>query len=124
VSLNPPRECSTSLTFDAAEILRRFGGDEALFAEIIHEFLGSLPELRASVVDAVEMLDAPALMRAGHRLRGALLEIAALPAAELARQIESSGRGADVQRGVELWSKLSPLLDALAAELHVQTAKS
>lgn len=104
-------------------MLRRFGGDHALFAEVIDEFVGSLPELRASVQHAVEALDAPALRRAGHRLRGALLEIAALPAAELAHQLETSGRHADVLRSVELWSRLSPLLTALAAELDERRAK-
>jgi len=101
-------------------MLRRFGGDDALFAEVIQAFRGSLPELHASVQHAVEALEAPALMRASHRLRGALLEIAARPAAELAQQIETSARGADVRRGVELWAQLSPLLEALAAELHAR----
>ncbi len=98
-------------------MLRRFGGDDSLLAEVLEELSRNLPELRARVSDAIEARDAPALTAAAHRLRGALLEIAALPAADLARQLEASGGQPDGQRSAELWSELSPLLSALAADL-------
>jgi HPt (histidine-containing phosphotransfer) domain-containing protein len=98
-------------------MLRRFGGDDALLADVLAEFSRGLPELGAGVGDAIAARDAPALIVAAHRLRGALLEIGAFPAADLARQLEMSGGQQDVQRRVELWSGLSPLLAALAADL-------
>jgi hypothetical protein len=104
-------------------MLRRFGGDRAVFEEVIGEFLGSLPELSARVQRAVETRDAHALIGAGHRLRGALLEVAAFPAADLARQLEASASLADPARGVELWNVLSPLLAELSADLDEHTVK-
>jgi HPt (histidine-containing phosphotransfer) domain-containing protein len=98
-------------------MLRRFGGDDALLADVLTEFSMSLPELGAGVGDAIGARDGPALIAAAHRLRGALLEIGALPAADLAYQLEASGGQADQQRRVELWSGISPLLAALAADL-------
>jgi HPt (histidine-containing phosphotransfer) domain-containing protein len=104
-------------------MLRRFGGDRAVLEEVIGEFLGSLPELSARMQRAVETKNADALMGAGHRLRGALPEVAAFPAADLARQLETSGSHADPERGSELWSALSPLLSVLAADLDGHTVK-
>jgi HPt (histidine-containing phosphotransfer) domain-containing protein len=104
-------------------MLRRFGGDREVFEEVIGAFLRSLPELSARVQRAVETQDTHALAAAGHRLRGALLEVAAFPAAELARQLEASVSHADPARGVELWAALSPLLSVLAADLDEHTIK-
>lgn len=102
-------------------MLRRFSGDEGLLAEVLAEFSTNLPELRARVVDAIEARDAPALTTAAHRLRGALLEIAAFPAADLARRLEASGEAPDLQGCAELWSGLSALLAALAVDLGAWT---
>lgn len=102
---------------------RRFEGDEELLAEVIREFLTSLPEASAGVRDAIQSQDAPALMVAAHRLCGALLEVAAFPAAELARQIETSAGHADMHGGVELWSGLSALLAALTVDLAAQASQ-
>jgi HPt (histidine-containing phosphotransfer) domain-containing protein len=123
VSLHSRHERAASLAFDLPAMLRRFGGDEELIAEVIRELSGNLPELSASVRDAIEGRDAPALTVAAHRLCGALLEVAAFRTADLARQIETSAGRADVQGCAELWSGLSPLLATLAIDLEAQTSR-
>jgi HPt (histidine-containing phosphotransfer) domain-containing protein len=103
-------------------MLRRFGGDDGLLAEVLAEFSRNLPDSRACVNEAIKSGDAPALTVAAHRLRGALLEIAAFPSADLAQQLEACGH-TDMQSSVELWSELLPLLSMLALDLDAWTPR-
>jgi two-component system, sensor histidine kinase and response regulator len=76
--------------FDRARALRQIGGDEGLLDELIGVFMGDVDRRRDALRTAVAGDDGMLLARTTHALRGALLILAALPAAEIAREIEES----------------------------------
>jgi HPt (histidine-containing phosphotransfer) domain-containing protein len=78
---------------DIADMRRRLVDDEELIRDVARAFLEALPGLRDDVQRARECEDAAAARRAVHRLKGALLDVAAVPAAQLADQIERDGVG-------------------------------
>jgi HPt (histidine-containing phosphotransfer) domain-containing protein len=95
---------------DIAEMRRRLGADDELIRDIAATFLVALAPLRAQLAEAAAREDLTALRRGAHALRGALLDVAALHAADLAWQIEVADGGAADQL-----ARLSGLLDAVAA---------
>jgi len=98
-----------SIVIDLAAMRRRLGSDDELIREILAGFLVALPPLRAQLEAAATKCDQKVRARAAHALRGALLDIAALPAAELARRIEFASDDC-----AELLASLSTQLDAIA----------
>ncbi|HTE53426.1 MAG TPA: response regulator [Kofleriaceae bacterium] len=79
--------------FDRNQFLARIGGDEALFGDLIGGFLDDLPARLAAIDRALKGHDGPALASVAHRLCGALLSLAAEPAADAARALERGAGG-------------------------------
>ncbi len=95
-------------------------GDAQMVADIVGIFLlhceGQLDELRRAAAAA----DAEGLTRAGHKLKGGLLTIAATEAAAAARALEVAGREQDTGAAPQLlerldgaFARLLPALEAL-----------
>lgn len=78
--------------FARAEVLRRLGGDSALLTEIAELFQRERAALGADLRRALEARDPSAVERRAHRLRSALLNLAAGPAAQAALRLEDCGR--------------------------------
>jgi HPt (histidine-containing phosphotransfer) domain-containing protein len=106
-------ETGKGAVIDVQEMRRRFGGDDELVREIAREVLTALPSLRAELGEAAAKGDLVELVRVTHRLRGTLLEVAALSAAELAHCIEHAPGSA-----AESMSPLSTLLDSISTALN------
>jgi HPt (histidine-containing phosphotransfer) domain-containing protein len=92
-STTPRSPSDLTTAIDIAEMRCRLANDSELISDVARSFLATLPELRADLVRAHDGNDAPALRRAAHKLKGALLEVSARRAAELAEQIEHAGVG-------------------------------
>jgi HPt (histidine-containing phosphotransfer) domain-containing protein len=63
-------------------------GDEALVQEVVELYRREWRALLRDVQQAVEAVDLPTVKRFAHRLKGALLSLAAKPAAESAQRLE------------------------------------
>ena len=95
---------------DAKRALVSCGGEEDLFVEVIGEFRKDWPKVFDDLRAALEANNAYQVMRAAHRIKGALLAMGAGRGSHLAQLLEEAGRGGDV-------SQCGSLADALSREL-------
>lgn len=73
-------------------------GDRELVQELLAMFRESSDEMIREVEDAVQAGSADQLRIAAHTLKGALANLGALAAADVARQLESMGAAGDISR--------------------------
>ena len=85
-------ETGERLVFDRREMLDRLGGDVEFLEDVLEVFLDESPKMMDATRGAVHDGDARRVERSAHTLKGALMNIAAEPAAELAARLETLGR--------------------------------
>jgi signal transduction histidine kinase/DNA-binding response OmpR family regulator len=88
-----PETEELALVLDRDEAIRRASGDRALLAELTGIFLEETPETLSKIEQALEARDAKAIERLAHRLKGALLTLAAPAAAKAALELENAADG-------------------------------
>jgi two-component system, sensor histidine kinase and response regulator len=113
-----PPAPATSTSFDRQELLDRIDGDFSLLAELVKLFRDGLPALQGELRAAVGARDAERIQRAAHTLKGALLNLAAHPAAALARRLDDGARRGDLGSSGELLAALELELAALITALE------
>ena len=96
---------------------KQVGEDAELLVEVIDMFLDELPLSRDSLRVAVVRGDAHAIDRAAHRIKGALMNLAAKPAADAAFALENLGRSGSLDGLAERSEVLDRELDRAAAAL-------
>jgi HPt (histidine-containing phosphotransfer) domain-containing protein len=93
-------------------------GDESLVNEVLALFQGEAGAMLADIGAAVKAQDALAIKRTAHRLKGALVSLAAAPATEAARALELAGAAGALDEAATHYPKLEQemqrLLQALA----------
>ena len=100
--------------FDRDEMLDRLDGDQEFLADVLEVFLDETPKMLEQMRFAVGDRDTEKIERAAHAMKGALLNIAARPAAALARQLEDCGR----EGGLGLIDETLLLLEAELGRLE------
>ena len=108
---------------DWDQALDGIDGDRQLLAEVIAAFLESLSGTVAAIEAAVGSKQASTVERLAHSLKGELLAIAAIPAAESARELESLGKQSDLAGADTLLKSLQKQLAALQEPLTGFVAK-
>jgi HPt (histidine-containing phosphotransfer) domain-containing protein len=103
--------------FDHGELLDRMGGDQDLLVEILGIFREESTRMLTDVRTAVEAEDAHRIERAAHSLKGALLNIAAGPAAERALELEHLGREGRIADCADVLARLESKISELEAAL-------
>jgi HPt (histidine-containing phosphotransfer) domain-containing protein len=98
---------------DREEAIRRASGDRALLAELTGIFLEETPETLSKIELALEARDAKAIERLAHRLKGALLTLAAPAAARAALELENAADGAPREAFDRLRREVSRLEEEL-----------
>src|SRR4051812_10018980 len=93
-----------------AELWDRVCESREVLDEIAGLFLGELPPLMEKLRTSVQAQDGRELRDSAHRLKGALLNLAAPRAAEQARRLELAGHE-------ERWSGAAGAFEALSLEL-------
>lgn len=83
--------------FDREEMLDRLGGDAEFLDDVLQVFLEESPKMIDAARGAVHQRDAQGVERSAHALKGALMNIAADPAADLAARLETLGREASLE---------------------------
>jgi two-component system, sensor histidine kinase and response regulator len=104
-------------TLNAAELLHRIDGDRALLAELVEilrmEYPGQLRDAQESIARG----DAKGLERAGHSLKGALVNLSATSASGFAAELESLGRSGKLTLAgpklMELENEMHQVIDTL-----------
>jgi HPt (histidine-containing phosphotransfer) domain-containing protein len=99
---------------DREKAMARASGDRGLLVELAGIFLEETPETLSRIAEALEKDDAKSIARLAHRLKGALLTLAAPAAAESALALEQSPEGAPAR---EAFGRLQKELSRLEEEL-------
>lgn len=107
---------------DEAAVLERVDGDRELLGHLVGMFFDDTPKVMAALEGGIAQRDATVVGGAAHRLKGALLTLAANPAGEAAQILEKMGRRGDLAQAEaalddlrrEL-TRLTPVLQALRA---------
>ncbi len=97
-------------------------GDEGLVTEIIELFRKEGPVLLADVQTAVGSREPLAIKRTAHRLKGALVSLAAHSATSLAKDLELAGSQNDLTRVPELNTQLEVEMSKLMGVLQSRGA--
>ncbi len=113
LSLSPPKELAVH---DRDSAMARTSGDRALLDELTRIFLEETPETLRKIEQALEARDARAVERLAHRLKGALLTLAAPAAAEAALDLETTGTEESYRRLRREVARLEEELKSLALE--------
>jgi CheY-like chemotaxis protein len=122
----PPGQAAESqgLVLDTADLLNRVAGDAELLAELVSVFRGDCPQQMQLLRESIGAGDAHPVERTAHALKGALANLGALRARNLAAQLEQMGRGGDLQGAVEVCAalereiaQLEQALDKLSIEV-------
>jgi CheY-like chemotaxis protein len=97
-------------SIEVTQLLDRIDDDRSLLAELIDIFRREYPENLQSAQRAVDANNSADLQRAGHTLRGALANLSAGRASDIAAELEALGQSNDL-------NKAQSILDNLVTEL-------
>ena len=105
--------------FDPQALLHRVDGNLTLLQELVDLFGTEVPGMLASIEQAIQQGSASDLEKAGHKIKGSMLQLSAHAAANIALQLEKSGQTGSMD-GTGI------LLEKLIQEVHVldQTLRS
>ncbi len=107
------------LALDKAKILERIGGDRDLLNELAELFAAECPSMLSNVRDAVRDVQADALEKAAHALKGSVGNFAAEAAVQAALRLEMMGRNRDMAQAPQalqdLEREIRRVLKGLAA---------
>ena len=109
--------------FDRDELLERVDGDRELLGQLAALFSQGLPGLVGQIDAGLRSGDGEAVARAAHTLKGALLNLAAGPAAELARQLEDGGRTGNLEAAARAMSGLRAELARVETAVAEEAAR-
>jgi two-component system sensor histidine kinase/response regulator len=104
-------------------MLQLFDQDEELLAELAELFLADSPALLSEIQAGVRALDAAAVERAAHALKGSVGNFGAKRALELSRRMEVMGRSRDLRGAPETLAALQEEMARLSALMTAQVAR-
>jgi HPt (histidine-containing phosphotransfer) domain-containing protein len=114
----------TAEAFDQTALLVRLEGDEELLQELIVLFLDDAPQRLARLRAAAAGHDLPALAQATHTLKGAIGNLCAMRAFDVAQRLESLAHAGDAQHTGEalaaLEAEMTSLQTALASRVEAK----
>ena len=120
----PPREMTKTdaRVFDAGTMLANIGGDVDLFEQLIRLFLDRHRILMQEIETAVGHVDAAALERAAHSLKGTAANLCAPDVVLLAGQLEANGRLGTLTEAPALLTQLDRTIQDLVTVLSRQVS--
>jgi HPt (histidine-containing phosphotransfer) domain-containing protein len=84
------KSSSTDAVLDADSALKRLGGDEDLFADLLSFFVEDAPSLMSDLRAGLAASDAAATRKAAHALKGLVLGCGGVRAARVAHSVEGA----------------------------------
>ena len=103
--------------FDLDGVMRRLDRDDALFRELVTVFREEQPKLDGVLSDAVAKQNCDAVTLHAHSFKGALGNVGAMRASEVAKALEAAGRAAQTERFAGLLAELQVEIKGYLAEL-------
>ena len=99
--------------FDPTSLLERVSGDRELLRELVDLFAQEYPEMLSDIESAVKGGNASALQRAGHKMKGSVLQFSANSAGAIAGALEVMGKNGSLTGAAEDYLKLRTELASL-----------
>jgi HPt (histidine-containing phosphotransfer) domain-containing protein len=115
------------ITWDIAQTLERFGGDEKLLREVVGIFLEECPKQITSLRGAIANGDAADIERTAHGLKGELGYLGIPHLSQMAGELEGMGGRRDLQHTAEVFAafdtEISAILNAMrsVAGMNLET---
>jgi CheY-like chemotaxis protein len=103
--------------FDRAAVLKQFGGDASLLAEIVGAFAAECPRMAAALRAAGEAGDRTAVRRHAHSLKGSLSVLGPSAALDAARRVEQLAPSAEPPALRDEAERLAVAVDRFTAAL-------
>jgi signal transduction histidine kinase/CheY-like chemotaxis protein len=103
---------------DAAELLERVDGDYSFITELAELFRTDYPRHLGTAREALSRQDSPAVEKASHALKGALVNLAAGPASRLAQDLEANARSGDLSHAGTALQQLEEELNRVMIQLE------
>jgi HPt (histidine-containing phosphotransfer) domain-containing protein len=97
------------------------GDDEGLVDEIVTLFLREGVKTLGELGQAVEASDFELMRQRAHRLKGALLSLAAIPCSDAVKELEEIGARTNASDPKESWQKLTVEFARLKTHLEMHT---
>jgi HPt (histidine-containing phosphotransfer) domain-containing protein len=113
-----------SAGFDPEALWQRVDGDMELLRQLLAVFEQEFSAMLAGVERAIAEGDAPGLEKAGHKIKGSLLQFSAHHAAAAAQQLEILGRQGTVDGAAGALETLKRATRLLLKSLHVMTGEA
>lgn len=104
--------------FSLDEALARVDDDRETFQMMVELFLEHGPKDLADAHAALEAGNAPAMARASHKLKGAILQFCAPAALRACKELEESAKAGDLASGRQLYAVLEQEIQRLLAALR------
>jgi two-component system, sensor histidine kinase and response regulator len=98
--------------------------DESLVNEVLELFRKEVDGLVSDVRTAVDARQPTAVKRSSHRLKGALVSLAARPSVDAARALEMAGANNDLSNVDELYARFEAEVARLKAAITLPTANA
>lgn len=93
-------------SIDVTQLLDRIDDDRTLLAELVAIFRKEYPENLKAAQRAIEKRDAEGLHRVGHTLKGALGNLSATEASQIAEELETLGRNGELDSAHAVLNRL------------------
>ena len=103
----PDPDPARPLPIDSDQFMRRLGGDEQLFMDVIQLFLHDCPLRLAAIKEAVDEGDPEKIRSTAHALKGAAANLSAAALFDAASVLERIGAEARVNAAEAGWRRLS-----------------
>ena len=104
--------------FDPQALLHRLDGNLALLQELVDLFGTEVPGMLAGIEKAIQQCSPSELERAGHKIKGSMLQLSAHAAAKIALQLEESGQTGSMEGTGLLLEKLTQEVNVLDQKLR------
>ena len=105
---------------DFEALMRRVESDFDLLQRVIELFVETAPQILTEIDAAVARGDRDAIVRSSHSLHGAMLSVAAVPAAQAASRLEHASQESDLEEIATLLADLKQESTRLLAALRTQ----
>jgi HPt (histidine-containing phosphotransfer) domain-containing protein len=111
-----------SAGFDPEALWERVDGDMELLRDLLTIFKEESPAMLKSLEEAIQSGSPVELERAGHKIKGSVLQFSGYAAAAAALQLEQLGRDGTVAGAEATLQKLKQEIEVLVKSLHVMTS--
>ena len=118
--VNEPKkgELMKDLPLDMEAALKRFDGDKGFFAELMLEFLGSLPKHLQILNEAEKKGDVKLIEREAHSIKGAAGNLGANDLADSALKLEILGRNGELENAKKFITEFEDEIKRLEDYVH------